>query len=73
MRWVRCAEANVQEEAPCQAQSSSAVWAGLEQEGPRVNWGGVGVATSWNYTQSKVRRAFCLREPVCLILLPLPG
>lgn len=46
MRWVRCAEANMQEEAPCQAQSSSAVWAGSEQEGPRVNWGGVGVATS---------------------------
>lgn len=36
----------MQEEAPCQTQSSSAVWAGSEQEGPRVNWGGLGVGTS---------------------------
>lgn len=74
MRWANYAEAKMQEEAPCQAQSSSAVWAGSEQEGPRVNWVGVGAGSSYiSHTHFKVRRAFCLpEEPVYLSLPPLP-
>lgn len=50
----------------CQVRSSSAVGAGSEQEGPRVNWGGG--RHQLHHTHSKQRRAFCL-EQVCLILL----
>lgn len=41
------AEAKMQQKTPCQVPSSSAVGAGSEQEGPRVNWvwvGGVGTS-----------------------------
>lgn len=47
MRWASYAEARMQDEAPCQVWSSSAVWAGSEQEGLRVNWVEVGVRTSY--------------------------
>lgn len=74
MRWANYAEAKMQEEAPRQAQSSSAVWAASEQEGPRMKWVGVGVGTSYiTHTHFKVRRAFCLPEgSVYLSLPPLP-